>query len=104
MRVMEAAVQRLARKLRKYTVTVHDKDGIILPWGQLLRNINNQAIQHMPKGTLRDQWSEACTLLFHVKNAWRNDTMHPADKYTIEEAKKVLYAVKSFMEFLASLV
>jgi hypothetical protein len=37
-----------------------------------------------------------------VKNPWRNETMHPANKYTNEEAEHVFVAVRSFMMKLAS--
>lgn len=37
-----------------------------------------------------------------VKNPWRNDTMHPAAKYTDDEAEHIFVAVKGFMMKLAS--
>jgi hypothetical protein len=37
-----------------------------------------------------------------VKNPWRNATMHPASKYTDDEAEHVFVAVKGFMMKLAS--
>ncbi len=37
-----------------------------------------------------------------VKNPWRNATMHPANKYTDEEAEHVFDAVRGFMTKLAS--
>jgi len=103
MRVMEAAVLRLAQRLRRYGVTVKDRNGKILAWGPLLGNIN-RAVQSMPRGAKQDQWSEVCTLLFHTKNAWRNDTMHPAERYDAGQARDVFNAVKVFMGVLASLV
>jgi hypothetical protein len=36
-----------------------------------------------------------------VKNPWRNDTMHPANKYTDDEAEHVFVAVRGFMMKLA---
>ncbi len=37
-----------------------------------------------------------------VKNPWRNATMHPANKYTHDEAEHVFAAVRGFMMRLAS--
>ena len=37
-----------------------------------------------------------------VKNPWRNATMHPANKYTQEEAEHIFVSVKGFMMKLAS--
>ena len=36
-----------------------------------------------------------------VKNPWRNATMHPANKYTEEEARHIFDAVRGFMMRLA---
>jgi hypothetical protein len=37
-----------------------------------------------------------------VKNPWRNSTMHPANKYTDDEAEHIFLAVKAFMTKLAA--
>jgi hypothetical protein len=42
--------------------------------------------------------------LYNVKVAWRNQVMHPHDKYTPDEAKDILGHVEAFMKTLASLV
>jgi hypothetical protein len=37
-----------------------------------------------------------------VKNPWRNSTMHPANKYTDDEAEHIFLAVRAFMTKLAA--
>ena len=51
----------------------------------------------MPKGRNRDTWSNVHSHLYHVKQTWRNDTMHPKTTYTETEAAAVFDAVRSFM-------
>jgi len=100
MRVLEAAVHRLGEKLG---VTVVDKHNADLEWGKILANMKTP-IEAMAKGKSKDDWSEAFTMLVHVKQAWRNPTMHPKQTYTAEEAKAIFEAVRVFMRHLASLV
>ena len=95
MRAMESAVQRLASHLGILNV---DRE-----WGKLLSDING-AIEAMPKGIVRNGWSQSHTHLYHVKQAWRNDTMHPKTTYTEIQSEAVFEAVKSFMAHLAPLV
>lgn len=88
MRAMELAVQKIADNL-----------GIVLVervWGNLLSDIDKE-IKKMPRNELRNNWSAIHTHLYHVKQAWRNDTMHPKTTYTEQEAEAVFIAVKSFM-------
>lgn len=100
MRAMEAAVHRLGTKL---SVTVDNKHGSALPWGKIIANIK-VPVEAMPEGDERDQWSEIQSLLYHVKQAWRNNTMHPKQTYTLEEAEDVFSAVKTFLRRLAPMV
>jgi hypothetical protein len=100
MRTVEAAVKKLGEALN---VTVVDKHNVDLAWGPILANIN-AAVGDMPKGDRKDEWSHACSLLYHVKQAWRNDTMHPKRTYTEKEAKKVFDATGAFMQALAQLI
>ena len=88
MRAMELAVQRLADTLG---VTKIEKE-----WGKLLAEIGG-TIEAMPKGKERDTWSSLHSHLYHVKQSWRNDTMHPKTTYTETEAEAVFAAVKTFM-------
>jgi hypothetical protein len=41
--------------------------------------------------------------LHHVKDAWRNTTMHPKRTYTEEEAERIFENAKAFMQGLAKL-
>ncbi len=58
----------------------------------------------MPRGEQRDEWSGRHVNLYHVKQAWRNSTMHPKETCTSEQAKEVFDAVRVFMRQLATLV
>ena len=95
MRAMEGAVQRLSESL---SITNPSRE-----WGKLLSDIKPK-IAAMQTGEMRNKWSENFALLYHVKQAWRNDTMHPKQTYTEEEAKEVFSATRSFMKNLAALV
>jgi HEPN domain-containing protein len=95
MRAMESAVRALCEKL--------EIKNIEREWGKLLSDMNGK-IEGMEKGATKTQWSESHTHLYHVKQAWRNDTMHPNEKYTDEEALEVYRAVKVFMSHLATLI
>lgn len=99
MRAMEASVKRVGDAIGAAIV---GKNGD-LEWGKILGNMK-QKIEEMPHGETRDSWSEVLTLLYHVKQAWRNNTMHPKQTYTVEEATDVLSAVRAFMRKLAPLV
>lgn len=96
MRAMELSVARLSEAIGTGKTT--DKE-----WGKILSDIE-VAIKAMPKGAERDQWSESHTHLYHVKQAWRNTTMHPKKTYTDQQAQSVFDAVRSFMVHLAPLV
>lgn len=95
MRAMECAVARLA-----FSIGVARTDVV---WGNLLSSIST-AIEVMPKGPRKDQWSESHTHLYHVKQAWRNSTMHPKKTHTKEEAEAIFSAVGSFMRHLVDLL
>lgn len=95
MRAMEAAVQTLAAHL--------GIEGLTREWGKLLSDMKRE-IEAMPKGKARDAWSENHSLLYHVKQAWRNDVMHPNRSYTLAEADRIHDAVASYLEQLAELL
>lgn len=100
MRVMEYAVSQLGDAIGATIIDKHDKE---LEWGKIIANINNK-VEALPKGRKRDEWSEAVALLYHVKNCWRNETMHPRSTHTETEAREVYAAVKTFLTRLAPLV
>ena len=94
-RSMEAAVQALSGKLG---ITNLDR-----VWGALLSDMKAK-IDVFPAGELKNRWSENHSLLYHVKQAWRNDVMHPKAMYTDEEALEVFQAMRSFMRNLVPLI
>ena len=51
----------------------------------------------------KNDWEEARVNLAHIGSVWRNNTMHPAKSYTVEQAADVLDAVRVFMASLARL-
>lgn len=94
MRAMEVAIKILSAELGIVNVERE--------WGKLLSDMHAK-IGDMPKGDRRNQWSEIHANLYHVKQAWRNDTMHPKATYTEEEAREVFDAVRAFMRNLSEL-
>jgi hypothetical protein len=95
MRVMERAVQLISTSLN---IKNPERE-----WGKLLSDIH-AAIETMEKGARRDEWSAAHANLYHVKQAWRNTTMHPRKTYTEEQAEEIFRAVKAFMAQMSGLV
>ena len=100
MRAMDVAVKRLAKRLGVKTV---DKE-----WGKILSDLSG-AIAAMPKVNKADQkkrdaWALAYVNLYHVKQAWRNDTLQPKATYTREQAHEVFTATREFMIQLAGLI
>lgn len=100
MRAMERVVQILGRKL---DVTIVDRNNADLDWGKIIANMKTP-IEAMPKGSSRDNWSEALSLLAHVKQAWRHPTMHPKQTYTDKQAREIFDATGTFMRRLSTLV
>jgi hypothetical protein len=103
MRVMEVGVRRLARLLRTNV-------NLDQAWGIILQPIDT-AIVALPGGVAatdkekkrKAKFSEVAVFLRHVKDAWRNDTMHPKRTYTEEEANRVFEIVKAFVQSLVKL-
>lgn len=100
MRVMEYAVQKIGDRL---SATIVDKNNQTLEWGIIIANIMAK-VEAMPKGDERNELSATVSLLYHVKQSWRNSTMHPKQTYTDDEAVAVFAATKSFLNDLARLV
>ena len=94
MRAMERALKVLGLKLGLQNVDIE--------WGPLLGAIDDK-IKAMPTGAHKDKWSGCRANLYHVKQAWRNPTMHPKETYTNTQARDVLNAVRAFMQQLATL-
>jgi hypothetical protein len=95
MRIMEVGTQVFGRRLG---VTFTESKN----WQNILDE-SNKAIKALPKGKDAVELSQTSASLFAVKVAWRNQVMHPHDKYTLEEAEDVLRQVKSFMKSMAKL-
>ena len=102
MRLMEIAVRAVARCLNiPDPIQPADRS-----WGAVLKKV---------RGGIDAKWSTVAARLAGdgetfdslyasldaVKNPWRNSTMHPANKYTLEEAEHVFAAVRGFMMKLA---
>jgi len=102
MRALEIGLQALATKL-----------GIVLDpkhmnWQDMLDAVNG-ALKRLPRTTVQEReyhstCSDAAIHLQHVKDAWRNDTMHPKKSYTEDQALEVLQASKALMSKLAEFV
>jgi hypothetical protein len=97
MRVMETGVQEFGRALG---VTLVDEKC----WQNILDEVN-KAIKSLPtKDPNTAELSEAAAALYSVKVAWRNQVMHPKDKYDEKEAADILQHVKTFMGQLARII
>jgi hypothetical protein len=96
MRVMEVGVQRFGTRL-----------GILLTsemnWQKILDQVNPAIRAMKAKEQQTIAISQVASHLYNVKVSWRNPTMHPTNKYTLEEAKDIYQNVKTFMGSLADL-
>jgi hypothetical protein len=96
MRIMEMGVQEFGNKL-----------GVVLAsqknWQNILDEIN-KAIKGLPKTPESVALSQTSAHLYNVKVAWRNQVMHPHDKYTLDEAEDLINHVKAFMKTLAKIM
>jgi hypothetical protein len=102
MRVMEAALQEIARTLG-VTIRVEEVE-----WQSILDDLND-AIEALPNNTpeakkRRAEYAGMATHLWHVKLAWRNPTMHPKATYTDEEALDVLRQTTAFVKYACETV
>ncbi len=79
-------------------------------WGEVLRLTGEEIRERNDKkyakiwcSTEEQEFCEGLQpLLFSVKNAWRNTSMHADKKYTEEEAEYIFDAVKGFMRHIAA--
>ena len=96
MRVLEVGVQRFGTRL-----------GVLLTsemnWQQILDQVNPAIKAMKAKDQQTIAISQVAAHLYTVKVSWRNPTMHPTSKYTLEEAKDIYQNVKTFMGSLADL-
>jgi hypothetical protein len=66
-----------------------------------ITDLRNQNPRSAKANQVIDRYSEAATQLRHVKDAWRNHTMHGRKVYEEVEARHVLNTVKYFMRSLS---
>jgi hypothetical protein len=97
MRVMEVGVQTFGEVLGVQLAV--DKN-----WQCILDEVNKAIKRLPPKDSATVELSQVAAHLYNVKIAWRNQVMHPHDKYTMDEAKDLLGHVESFMKTLAEFV
>jgi len=99
MLAMERALRVLADKMG---ADLFNKKGQYEKWSVLVGRMKDR-IPAQPVEE-QDDWTHVHNLLWGVGRVWRNDTMHPAEAYTDEEARDVFASVKVFMRDLAKLV
>jgi hypothetical protein len=96
--VLESISKRLGAKLNPHTDT----------WNGIISKIElamKDKAKAMPKPKWKAQesfYAELISDIRHVKNAWRNDTMHFRRSYNYEEAEKVYRRVQDFMSHAAT--
>jgi hypothetical protein len=100
MRAMEVSLRTLGKRLK---VRIGPKDTL----GKILNDISPK-LNAMPDRTenqkrKKERWAEARANLFHVKQAWRDNSMHGKKIYDREHAYAIFRAVSTFMTHLASL-
>jgi hypothetical protein len=99
-RALEVIVRHLGKKLK---ITINPKD----TWGGILNHIG-KGIEALPDKNERQkrkksQWSECRANLWHIKQAWRDDSMHGKRAYSPVEARQILDRVAEFSPHLATL-
>ena len=101
MRAMEAAIQELGNSLNIPNTRETD-------W-QIIQNHVNGALKRLPQSTKAEksrlaELSEMAAHLQHVKDAWRNPTMHPKDSYTEDQGIEIYANVRTFIKHLATVI
>lgn len=97
MRVMEVGVRRFGNAL---DVELVDEKN----WQNILDEINKKirAMDHKQQKT--KAFAEAASHLYNVKVAWRNETMHPKQTYSPDEAEAIFSNSHTFIRDLANLI
>jgi hypothetical protein len=92
MRIIEAGLHAIHARLGITVALVGNERN----WGSILGRIKT-TVSALPKGPEKDRFQENYALLDSVKDAWRNNTMHVALKYTPDEVERIYLTVKGFM-------
>lgn len=101
MRALEVAASVVANKIGAAITDQYERG---LPWGIIASNMK-PIIDKMTKGSEEQaKWYRVHMMLESVGRAWRNPTAHPKKTYTVEEARRVFYTAKSFIQELAPLI
>jgi hypothetical protein len=110
MKVMESMVRKLADKAGTVAgnkVEVLKPNGDFKDWGSILSALKTDAIDVMGQKGMGDavqEWTSIKNLLYAVKEAWRNEVMHTASKYTDEEAEEIFSTVTILVRSLVKLL
>lgn len=100
MRVMEVGLQRLGKKLGLPKSKLEERN-----WHNILNDVNAKinALQGKTPSqkSRRQELAQLAAHLSAVKLAWRNPTMHPRSRYTVEESKEIYNHSRLFMTALA---
>ena len=94
MRVLEVGLYSLAKDLSIPNIQEN--------WQNVIEQIE-KSIRGLPKSDKRKQpYSEVAAHFIHVKDAWRNSTMHIGQAYPDEKAQQIFENVKGLMQVLAT--
>ena len=101
MRVLESGLQALASKLS--VSLAKDRN-----WQNILNDVQG-AINRLPQSTReeKDFLAKCSAVRAHlqsVKDAWRNDVMHPRASYSEDQAKDVIDNSRALMVKIAEIV
>lgn len=101
MRIFERGIHHIAQYLN---ITLNENQG----WLENLKKICNE-IEKLPLNSADDKekekyFQQAKSHLHGIRRGWRNDTMHPKQTYTEEEAKELYEHTKAFMRHLAEMI
>lgn len=75
-------------------------------WGVMIGRVEEAVKAKWPKAEDRETgdghlFESLVAILSTIRNPWRNKSMHPAQKYTEQEAGRIINAVGNFMQQLA---
>ncbi len=95
MRIMEAGLRAIATTLGIDVLANRT-------WDAMLKKIKAASEQQHPRDEWTDFYAEIVAKGYAVKDAWRNNTMHLENKYTLEEAEDIFRAVRGFFRHIST--